>query len=77
MDAGRQRDDAGRYGTEYDDGAFLAAIRDLEHPTTTAVADAVGCDRRTAYGRLQQLEAEGRAASTKAGTVLLWSVGGE
>lgn len=70
--AERDRTDGGRFTIEYDDGDLLAAIDAADPATTTEIAAAVGCSRRTAYGRLQRLEADGRATSMDAGGVLLW-----
>lgn len=70
----RTRDDASRFVEEYTDEAFLDAIREQEPPTTTNIADAVGCSRTTAYPRLQALEDEGKVVGEKIGNVNVWEL---
>jgi len=65
-------EDTGRFGHHYPDEAFLAAVRERDLPTTTEVADDVGCDRRTAYVRLTELKDGGVVRSRKVGTALVW-----
>ena len=59
---------------EYSDDEFLSAIRDDESPTTSDVARTVGCTPQAALYRLNLLEGESRASSTKVGTAKVWSV---
>lgn len=63
-----------RFEASYDEAAFLAAIRDLDMPTTPDVAREVGCDRNTAYYRLNRLEDADRIESQEVGGALVWSV---
>jgi len=63
-------DESGRFTAEFTDEDFLEAIKG--GATTSEVSDAVGCQYRTAYARLNDLENEGRAASRKIGNTLLW-----
>jgi predicted transcriptional regulator len=58
---------------QYPDSAFLEAIRD-GNQGTKAIADAVGCKRRTADYRLRQLEEAGDVTSEKIGRSLVWSI---
>nr|WP_284011077.1 HTH domain-containing protein [Halomicroarcula sp. YJ-61-S] len=41
---------------------------------TSEIAEEVGCTRRTAYTRLQSLEADNRVSSRKVGNSLVWTV---
>lgn len=65
-------EETGRFSDHYPDGAFLTVIRERDLPTTTEIADAVGCDRRTAYVRLKELQDRGVVTSRKVGTTLVW-----
>jgi uncharacterized membrane protein len=68
-------ENSGRFTPSYPTGAFLEAIDDHAGVATTSeIADAVGCDRRTAYKRLTTLEEENRVDSRKSNRVRLWSV---
>lgn len=71
-----ERDDAnGQYVAEYDREAFVEAIRELGGAaSTTEIADAVGCDRRTSHLRLTELEDEGDVDGRRVGRAYLWSV---
>ena len=66
---------SGRFTPSYSTEAFLEAIDDHSGVATTSeIAAAVGCDRRTAYKRLTTLEEETRVDSRKSNRVRLWSV---
>jgi hypothetical protein len=71
-----ERDDtSGQYVAEYDPEAFVEAIRELGGAaSTTEVADAVGCDRRTSHLRLTELEDEEEVDGRRVGRAYLWSV---
>lgn len=73
---GRKRDrESGKYTGEFSDEDFLTAIRELGGSGgTTEIAEQVGCDRRTAYVRLNDLEDENAVSSRKVGNALLWSI---
>jgi DNA-binding IclR family transcriptional regulator len=63
----------GRFKSEYPDGDFLAAVDELTpHGSTQKIADLVGCNRDTAYRRLDRLEDEGYLDSEKLGNVRIW-----
>jgi predicted transcriptional regulator len=72
--AERDRDEeSGKYTTEFEDEEFIATIEDLGgSASTTEVAESMGCDRRTAYIRLKELEDENQISSRKVGNSLLW-----
>ena len=71
---GADRDEeTGKYTDKYPDAAFLDTIRDHDGlPTTPSIAEAVGCNRRTAYNRLTELEERGDVVSQEAGRTLVW-----
>lgn len=68
----RDRGESGEFENVYDDEVFLTVLDEEELPTTTEVAEAVGCDRRTAYYRLTKLESEGVIESRRVGGTLVW-----
>lgn len=71
------RDDrSGKYTPVYEDADFIQAIRDRDGMASTRqVADAVGCDKDTAYRRLRSLRDEqNRLTSEDIGNTLLWRV---
>jgi hypothetical protein len=76
MMPGRDRDEnSGEYVTTYSDREFVRAVKTAGPDAgTQVVADAVGCDRDTAYRRLRALEEGGRLDSRKVGMARLWSV---
>ncbi|DAC85259.1 hypothetical protein [Natrinema versiforme] len=63
-------DESGRFTPDFSDDDFLEAIEG--GATTSEASDAVGCQYRTAYARLNDLEDEGRVTSRKIGNTLLW-----
>lgn len=73
---GKDRDEnSGKYTTSYTDSEFLDAIRTLDGMAgTSEIAEKVGCTRRTAYTRLQALEAEYRVRSRQVGNSLVWVI---
>ena len=74
--ADRDRDEeSGRFTGEYSVDEFLDAIRELGGTAgTTKIAEEVGCDRRTAYVRLKELQNDGVVKGQKIGNSLAWSV---
>jgi DNA-binding MarR family transcriptional regulator len=71
----RNRDeDSGKFSEEYPQEDFIRALEELGATGTTDVSDYVGCDRRTAYLKLQSLEEEGLINSRKVGNALLWEL---
>lgn len=57
---------------QYDDSAFLTAVRENEPASTSEVADSVGCTRRNADYRLRRLRDEDRVHSKEVGNSLVW-----
>lgn len=73
----RERDeDTGKYTEEYPPKEFLEALNEIGPAGTTDVAEHVGCDRRTAYLKLQSLEEDNKIESEKVGNALLWRLSG-
>jgi hypothetical protein len=65
----------GKFAAEYSAEDFVDAVTALDLPTTSDVADAVGCAHRTALHHLNRLEEEeGRLDSRMAGRAKLWYV---
>ena len=70
-----ERDEkTGKYTEEYPVTAFIDAIRELDGGGTGEIATQVGCDRRTAYVKLNALEDSGQVSSRKVGQTLFWTV---
>ena len=68
-------DETGQFVPTYPPDQFIDALRSLDdEPTTREVADHVGCGYRTAYGRLSELENDGRVASRTRGPIKVWSL---
>jgi len=71
----RDRDEkSGRYTEEYPEREFIQALEELGSAGTTDISNYVGCDRRTAYLKLQSLENKGEVSSQKVGNSLLWEL---
>ena len=64
----------GKFAAEYSGEDFVDAVAARDLPTTSDVADAVGCAHRTALHHLNRLEEEGRVNSRMAGRAKLWRV---
>jgi predicted transcriptional regulator len=74
----RERDeDSGKFTEEYPTAAFINALQEQGQAGTSDIADHVGCDRRTAYLKLTELEEDGTVESQKVGNALLWKLTGE
>ncbi len=72
---GRERDEkSGKFTEEYPPDVFIEALEEISPAGTTDVADKVGCDRRTAYLKLQKLKEDGAVQSQKVGNALLWNL---
>lgn len=69
--------DTGRFRQEFADEDFLEAVRNADLPTTSDVAESVGCKYRTAYSRLGNLEDKGRITSRQVGNSLVWAAATE
>jgi len=72
-DRGRD-EESGKFTEEYPREDFLQAIKELGSAGTTDISNQVGCNRRTAYLKLQSLEEEGSVSSQKVGNALLWKL---
>jgi cytosine/adenosine deaminase-related metal-dependent hydrolase len=73
--ADRDRDEeSGKFTEEYPEEDFLQAIEELGSSGTTEISEYVGCDRRTAYLKLQSLEEKGEVRNQKVGNALLWEL---
>ncbi|QKY19675.1 transcriptional regulator [Halolamina sp. CBA1230] len=71
----RDRDEeSGQFTEEYPREDFLEALKEFGPAGTTDISNKVGCDRRTAYLKLQALEEEGVIESQKVGNSLLWEL---
>lgn len=69
----RDRDeDTGRFSQQYEQEQFFEAIEELDTPTTTAIAEHVGCSYDLAYQRLNGLEAGGLVSKNDVGGTFLW-----
>lgn len=72
----QERDSRGTFNTQYKEKSFLQVLNGSEIPLTTIeVAEKVGCSRRRAHTRLQELEREGKIYSNLAGNEREWSSG--
>lgn len=58
---------------EYSEQQFLTAVRELDSPTTSNIAEQVGCTRQAADYRLRKLRDEDRVEATMIGNTLLWT----
>lgn len=68
-------ENSGQYKPVYEDGDFIAAIRERDGMASTRqVADAVGCDKDTAYRRLRSLTDAGDLDREDIGNTILWTV---
>lgn len=65
-------DDTGRFRPTFSDEQFIDTVSERDLPTTREIADALGCNYRTAYDRLKSLESEGRVRSRSIGGSLAW-----
>lgn len=67
------RDDStGRFRPTFTDEQFLDTVSERDLPTTREIADALGCNYRTAYDRLKKLEEQERVRSRSIGGSLAW-----
>jgi len=66
--------DSGQFTPTYTDEDFITAVTDHDLPSTSNVADTVGCKYRTAYERLTRLEDAGQLTSRTVGNSLVWMI---
>lgn len=69
-------EESGQFDDRYADETFLSAVRALDGAGTVEIAERVGCDRRTAYLRLTELEERGEISGEKIGNAYLWTIDG-
>ena len=70
-------EDSGEFTPKYADAEFVEALRTLGGTAGTSdVADEVGCPRRTAYHRLNQLRESGELEAREIGNSLAWAIKG-
>jgi hypothetical protein len=74
MDDRDRDEESGRFTEEYPEEEFIHALEELGSAGTADVSNYVGCDRRTAYLKLQSLENKGEVNSQKVGNALLWEL---
>lgn len=72
-----KHDESGKFTPTFSPEDFLEAVGNLDLPTTSDVAEEVGCAHRTALHHLNQLEDDGRLASRQAGRAKLWMISEE
>jgi len=65
-------EDTGQFQEEYPVRSFLEAVQELENPTTSNVADYIGCSYDLAYRRLNELAARDELRKEVVGSSLLW-----
>jgi Mn-dependent DtxR family transcriptional regulator len=72
----RERNAAsGRFTEEYPRETFVRALRANDGTAgTTDIAEHVGCDRRTAYNKLNEMADDGVITRQKIGNSLVWSL---
>jgi hypothetical protein len=62
----------GQYNEQYSRDAFLTAITTTDPPTTSNIADTVGCSYDLAYRRLTALADTDEITKTDVGGTFLW-----
>jgi len=67
-------EDTGQFQPTFSDDEFLSTVSNANLPTTSEVADSVGCEYRTAYARLRDLEEAGKVESRTVGNSLVWEL---
>lgn len=58
---------------QYTESQFIEVVENQDVPTTTDVAESVGCSQQVAHYRLEKLEEEGKVTSRKIGRARVWS----
>lgn len=69
-----RNDETGRFTPQFGEVDMLNAIEAVDRPTTSEIANEVGCAYRTAYEYLRELEDDGRVERYKIGTTSVWSL---
>lgn len=65
-------EETGQFREEYPVQDFLRAVVELDTPTTSNVADLVGCSYDLAYRRLVNLADKGEVLKQEVGNSILW-----
>lgn len=65
-------DETGQFKKQYPVQSFLRAVVELDTPTTSKVAQYVGCSYDLAYRRLDSLATQGEICKQEVGNSLLW-----
>lgn len=68
----RRDETTGKFTEQFTRWEFLAGIEGTDTPTTSAVAEYVGCSYDLAYRRLHELEDEGVVTKEEIGGSFLW-----
>lgn len=70
----RDRDkETGKFNEKYPDEEFIDAVESLEFPSTSAVADYVGCSYTLAYHRLNTLVEQDILNKVEVGNSFAWA----
>lgn len=70
----RNRDDeTGKFSEEYSDEDFLDAVESLELPSTSDVANYIGCSYTLAYHRLNTLSEREELNKIEIGNSFAWT----
>ena len=62
---------------QYAESQFIDALKQSDTPTTTDVAEYVGCSPQAALYRLDKMENERTVSSTKIGNAKVWRISGQ
>lgn len=74
MNRKRDRDEDGKFESEYSDEDIINAVRKHEPAATSEVAETLGMARQSADYRLRRLLEENRVSKKKVGNSLIWLV---
>lgn len=66
--------DTGKFEEKYPRELFIEAVEELETPTTSNVAEQVGCSYGLAYRRLKDLAENREIEKTIVGKTFVWSL---
>lgn len=71
----RNRDDeSGKYTKEYEDEEFIQAVERLDMPSTSQVAEEVGCSYTLSYHRLNELKDNNELRRLEIGNSFAWII---
>lgn len=69
---GDRDSDTGKFTQQFSEEKFLTAVEAVETPTTSNIADYVGCSYDSAYHRLNKYADEGKVRKITVGNSFLW-----